>query len=77
MISHTQHAVCIRWQIDTSYFRAFVTDDVQEAGVLMCEAIVVLTPDQGGYNNVERGNGRPPGYLQLRFLKPFGVLVVH
>ena len=40
-IGDRQQAVHIRWQIDARYFRAFVHHHIEEARVLMGEAIVI------------------------------------
>jgi hypothetical protein len=49
---------------------------VDEAGVLVGEAVVVLAPDVGGEEVVERSDGGAPGDL-FADLEPFGVLVEH
>ena len=56
---------------------AFLFDDVvDEAGVLMAEAVVVLPPDVGREQIVERGDRPTPRNL-VRDLQPLGVLVEH
>ena len=49
---------------------------VQEAGVLVSKAVVVLLPDMGGQHIVERGDLLPPGEL-VADLKPLGMLGEH
>ena len=49
---------------------------VQEAGVLVGEAVVVLLPYIGGQNQVERGDALPPGQL-VAHLQPLGMLRDH
>ena len=49
---------------------------VQEAGVLMGEAVVVLLPYVGGQNIVQGGDVVPPGQLAAH-LQPLGVLGEH
>src|ERR1019366_8714658 len=42
----------------------------------MAESVVILTPDVGGEQIVQRGDGLPPGDA-ARYLQPFGVLIEH
>ena len=46
---------------------ALVGDDVEEAGVLVGEAVVILAPDEGGDEEVDGGDGRAPGGSCLDF----------
>ena len=55
---------------------ALVGDDIEEAGVLVREAVVVLPPDGRGDQQVQRGDIGAPGQL-VAFLQPLGVLVEH
>jgi hypothetical protein len=56
--------------------RVLVDHHVDEAGVLVGEAVVVLAPDGGGDQQVDRGDAGAPGDL-LADGEPLGVLVVH
>src|SRR5665213_1923363 len=49
---------------------------VQETGVLMGEAVVVLLPDMRGKEIIERSNFSAPRQFR-RHLQPFGVLTEH
>ena len=49
---------------------------VDEAGILVAEAVVVLAPDMRGQQIVERGDRPAPGNLRGT-LQPFRVLVEH
>ena len=49
---------------------------VEEAGILVREAVVILLPDVGGEQIVQRRDLPAPGQLQ-RYLQPFGVLAEH
>lgn len=49
---------------------------IQETGVLMREAVVVLLPDVGGKDIVQRGDILPPGQL-IAGLEPLSVLGKH
>ena len=77
MVAYREQAVRVRRKIDARDLRALVRDDVEEAGVLMGEAVVVLAPDQRGDEQVDGGDGRAPAQFELRFLQPLGVLVEH
>ncbi len=76
MIGNGQQAVGVRRQIDAHHFRLLVDDMIDEAGILMAEAIVILTPDMAGEQIIERGDRRAPGNI-LAGLDPFGVLIDH
>ena len=60
VICDTEQAVCIRRKIDARDVRALIGDDVDEAGILVSEAVVVLTPDQRRDQEVDGGDGRAP-----------------
>ena len=53
VVKAAQQAVCIRGQVQADDVGLLVGDVVEEAGVLMREAVVVLLPDIGGENIVE------------------------
>jgi hypothetical protein len=55
---------------------ALVDDHVEEARVLVGEAVVVLPPHGGGDEQVERGHRGTPRHL-LGHRQPLGVLVEH
>ena len=54
-----------------------VEQQVDKAGVLVREAVVVLAPDMARQQNVETTNGGTPRNLALGGLEPFAVLVDH
>ena len=56
VIGNRQEPVHIRRQIDARYFGSLVHDDVEEARILVRKAVVILTPDGGGDQQVERGD---------------------
>ena len=66
VVGDRKQRVHVRRQIDPRDVRALVHDDIQEAGVLMREAVVVLPPDGGGDQQVERGDLGPPGEMRCR-----------
>ena len=76
VIGNRQQAVRIGRQIDARHARTLVGDDIQKAGILVCEAVVILPPDSRGNQQVEGSDIRAPGQL-TRFFQPFGVLVEH
>ena len=45
MIDHGQQRVRIRRQIDAHHFRFLVGDVIDEARILVAEAVVILPPD--------------------------------
>ena len=49
---------------------------VEEAGILVREAVVILLPDVGGEQIVQRGDLAPPRQFQGD-LQPLGVLTEH
>ena len=76
MIGDGEERVGIGREIDTNDVWLLVGDVINESGVLMREAVVVLTPDMGGKQIVERRDGGAPGNVARDF-QPFGVLVEH
>ena len=60
MIGDGQQRIGIRRQIDAHDVRFFVHDVIDETGVLMAEAVVILPPDMGGQQIIERRDGPPP-----------------
>ena len=48
MVGDREQAICVRRQIYADDLGFFVNDVVDEAGVLVTEAVVVLPPDMDG-----------------------------
>ena len=71
-----EQTVGVRWEVDAYNFRALVCDNVQEAGILMCEAVVILSPDCRCEENIERSNLLPPFDFEA-LLDPLAMLVDH
>ena len=71
-----EQAVGIGRQIHAHDVGLLVGDVVEETGVLMREAVVVLLPDVGGEDIVEGGDIVAPGEL-IAHLEPLGVLGKH
>ena len=76
MIHDREQAVGVGRKVDAHHLRLLVDDVVDEAGVLVREAVVVLPPDVGGQQVVQRGDAPPPGQLRTH-LQPLGVLGEH
>ena len=60
MIRDGKKRVGVRRQIDAHDVRFFVDHQIDEAGILVREAIVILPPDMRGQQIVERSDGTPP-----------------
>lgn len=72
---HTgKQAIAVRWEVDADDFGALICNHVEESGVLMSEAIVVLTPDHCRQQDVERRSLDAPLDLQA-LLDPFAMLI--
>jgi len=76
VIRDRQQTIGVRRKIDANDVRLFIHDVVDEAGVLMREAVMVLAPDVRGEEIVERGDGAAPANA-ARHLQPFRVLIEH
>ncbi|KAG9954467.1 D-xylulose 5-phosphate/D-fructose 6-phosphate phosphoketolase, partial [Aureobasidium melanogenum] len=72
VVHSAEKAVGIRRKVDTDNFRRLVGNNIEETGVLVSEAIVVLAPDGGGKQDVERGNFLSPRHL-VALLEPLCV----
>lgn len=76
VVTDREQAIRIWWQINPNNFWTLVRNDVEETGVLVGETVVVLPPDCGREEDVERGNLDPPFNLEA-LLYPLAVLVDH
>ena len=63
-------------KVDADDIGLLVDDVIEEAGVLMREAVVILLPDVGGEQIVQRRDLAAPGQFQRHF-QPFCVLAEH
>ena len=77
VVGHAEQAIRVGRQVDAGDFGALVGDDVEEARVLVGEAVVILAPDERGDEEIDRRDGHSPSQLELRLLQPLGVLVEH
>ena len=76
VVHHREQGVGVGRQVDADDLGLLVDHVVDEAGVLVGEAVVVLPPDVRGQQDVQRGDRPPPGDVP-RDLQPLGVLVEH
>ena len=60
MIGDAEQGIHIRRQVDAANIRALVHHQVEEARILVGEAVVILPPHGGGDQQVERGHRRTP-----------------
>lgn len=76
IIRDVQQSVGIWWQIDTDHICLFVGYVIDEIGVLVREAIVILAPHVRTQQMVQRGNRQAPWNLSADF-QLLGVLAEH
>ena len=76
VVHRGQQGVGVRRQVDPHDLGLLVHDVVDEPGVLVGEAVVVLAPDVAGEQVVQRGDRSPPRDAAAG-LEPLGVLVEH
>ena len=76
VVKNRQQAVGVGRQVNPHDIGLLVDDVVEEAGVLVGEAVVILLPDMGSQQVVQLRDLPAPRQLQ-RYLQPFGVLVEH
>ena len=60
VVGDGQQGVGVGRQVDADHVGFLVDDDVEKAGILMGETVVVLAPDVGREKVVERGDGPAP-----------------
>ena len=56
MVGDPEQRVGVRREINADDVGLLVDDEIDEAGILMAEAVMVLTPDVRGQQIVERGD---------------------
>ena len=76
VIEDRQQTVGIGRQVNAHDIGLLVDHVVEEAGILVREAVVILLPDVGGEQIIQRRDLPPPGQFQ-RYLQPLGVLAEH
>lgn len=53
VVGNGEKAVSVGWKVDAYNFRALVGDDIEETGILVGKAVVILSPDCGGKKDIE------------------------
>ena len=76
MIGDRQQAIDVGRQVDARDVGALVDHHIEEAGILMGEAVVILPPHGRGDQQVQRGDRLAPRQM-VADLQPLGVLVEH
>ena len=76
VIEDRQQTIGVGRQINAHDIGLLIDDVVEEAGILVREAVVILLPDVRGEQIVQRRDLPPPGQFQ-RHLQPLGVLAEH
>ena len=76
VIGHRQERVRVRREIHADDIGFLVYNVIDEPGVLVAESVVILPPDVGRQEIIERGDRPPPRYL-VADLQPLGVLIEH
>ena len=76
VIGHRQQRVGVRRQVHPHHLGPLVGDVVDEAGILMRCAVMVLTPNMGRQKVIQRCD-RPPPRQAPTAAQPLGVLVEH
>ena len=76
VIEDRQQAIGVGRQVNAHDIGLLVDHVVEETGILVREAVVILLPDVGGEQIVQRRDLPAPGQFQ-RYLQPLGVLAEH
>jgi len=73
VVHGAEKTIPVRRKVDPDDFGGLVGDDVEESGVLVGEAVVVLTPYGAGKEDVQAGYFYAPVYF-VALLEPLAVL---
>ena len=76
VVGDRKETISIGWEINADDFWALVCDNVKETRVLMGKSVVVLSPNGGCEEDVERGYLGTPLYFKT-FFDPFAMLIYH
>ena len=76
MVGHAEQRVGVRRQVDADDVGLLVEGDIDEARILMAEAVVFLMPDMARQQIIQRRDGPPPRNILAR-IQPFRMLVEH
>ena len=77
VVGYRQQAVGIGGEVHPHHFGTLVDRQIDVAGILVAEAVVVLPPHQGRQENIQRRHRGAPGHLFFTDVQPFSVLVEH
>ena len=77
MVGDRKQCVGVWRQIHARHARALIGHEIDESGILMREAVVILPPDGGRQQDVLRRDGGAPMHVVLGDVQPFRVLVEH
>src|SRR5262245_51155658 len=76
VIRYRKQTISVGRKID-AYNLGFLVDHmIDETGILVAKAVMILPPDVGGKQIVERSNRPAPGNV-VTYFEPFGVLIEH
>jgi hypothetical protein len=76
VVGDRKEAIGVGWKVHADNLGFLVDHMIDESGVLMGEAVVILSPDVARQQVVERSDGAPPRDLPTD-LQPLGMLVEH
>src|SRR5512132_3022918 len=76
VISHRKQRVRVRRKINADDLCFLVYDVIDEPRVLVAESVVILPPDVGRQEIIERADRAPPRYL-VTYLQPLRMLIEH
>ncbi len=77
MIRRAEEAVGVGRQIYSSDQGTLVRDHIKETGILVSEAVVVLTPNGRRDQQIQGGDGSTPFYFGFALFQPLCVLIEH
>ena len=60
MVDTRKQTVAVRREVDPNDFGALVRHNIEETRILVSKAVVILPPDHGGQEDIQRGNLVPP-----------------
>ena len=76
VIGHRKERVRVRRKINADDLCFLVYNVIDEPRVLVAESVVILPPDVGRQEIIERGDRAPPRYL-VAHLQPLRMLIEH
>ena len=76
VIRYREQTIGVGRKIDPHNFGLLVNHMIDETGVLVAKAVMILPPDVGGEQIVERSDRPAPGNV-VTYFEPFGMLIEH